>query len=234
MGRKVTRQPMPWLRPRLRAVNATASDLARHLDLPPVRVYEMINGKRKFQPGETEKTASFLKISEDQLVALIEGRIDADDVSIGEVSAIPWTNDTGQTALLMRATISSHGFWTLHVQGDWDEKIHPMLAVFPSTAFAIVVQDERNNPVYRARDCILIDPNLPVSPGDDVVLSSVTSLDSTHLPKVVAGQLTKMSETAWSLKQYAIGTERVFSRLRLPAAWRIVSRFSPVPNLSQQ
>ncbi|WP_298723783.1 hypothetical protein [uncultured Ferrovibrio sp.] len=121
---------MPWLRPRLRAVNATASDLARHLDLPPVRVYEMINGKRKFQPGETEKTASFLKISEDQLVALIEGRIDADDVSIGEVSAIPWTNDTGQTALLMRATISSHGFWTLHVQGDGTKRYVRCLLYF--------------------------------------------------------------------------------------------------------
>ncbi len=224
---------MPWLRPRLRAVNATASDLARHLELPPVRVYEMIKGRRKFQPGEIAKAASFLKIGEAQLLRLIEGKAGADDVGIDDVSALPWSAAGETTPPLIRTTLSSQGFWILHVKEEFGAADRPDLIPLPPTAFAIVVQDEHNSPVYRARDCILIDPELPVNPGDDVVLSNVTTIATDSRAEVIPGQLTNMNEAAWSLRQYAVGVERTFSKAQLPGAWKIISRFVPVMHLSQ-
>lgn len=233
MKRRVTRQPMPWLRPRLRAVNATASDLARHLGLPPVRVYELIKGRRRFQPGEIEKAASFLKIGEPQLLGLIEGRLSADDVGIDDVAALPWASSEGTALPLLRASLAPLGFWTLHVKDEFAAAPRPDLIVFPTAAFAVVVQDEHNSPVYRARDCILIDPRIPVAPGDDVALSNVAMIVAGSTPEIIAGQLTKMSDVAWSLRQYAVGVERTFSRTQLPSAWKIISRFAPVMDLSQ-
>src|ERR1700754_3762015 len=168
MARPKTIRPMPWLRQRLRAVNATATDLARHLEIAPARVYEMIKGQRQFQPREIEKVASFLKIGEAQLIKLIKGRVDSDDVSINTGNAVPWTNVNERSVQLLRTTLAPHGRWLLHVAKS-ERLRRPDLTRFSVDAFAIVVQDERNNPVFRARDRILIDPKSPVSPGDDVV-----------------------------------------------------------------
>jgi hypothetical protein len=219
---------MPWLRQRLRAVNATATDLARHLEIAPARVYEMIKGQRQFQPREIAKVASFLKIGETQLVRLIESRLDAKDVSINSVNALPWVNVSETSVRLLRTTLAPHGRWLLHVTKAHRIARRPDLIRFSVTAFAIVVQDERNSPVYRARDRILIDPESPVHPGDDVVLTSLTSLDMREDMYAIPGLLTKISEAAWSLKQYASGGERSFSRRHFPSAWKIVSRFTQV------
>src|SRR3546814_749455 len=105
--------------------------------------------------------------------------------------------------------------------------VRPDFIRFSMTAFAIVVQDECNSPVYRARDRILINPESPVTPGDDVVLGSgndLLTLDELHL---IPGQLTKMTATGWSLTQYADGHQRPFPIEQFPMAWKIVSRFMP-------
>jgi SOS-response transcriptional repressor LexA len=218
---------MPWLRHRLRAVNASATDLARHLERPPARVYEMIKGQRQFQPHEIAKAAFFLKIGEAQLLELIEGRVDAKDVAINSVNALPWANVSETSVPLLRTTLAPHGRWLLHVTNEEGDVIRPDFTRFSVTAFAIVVQDERNSPVYHARDRILIDPESSVSPGDDVVLSSVADLDTREEVHVIPGQLKKMSEASWSLKQYANADERSFSKRQFPSAWKIVSRFMP-------
>jgi plasmid maintenance system antidote protein VapI len=215
---------MPWLRQRLRAVNATATDLARHLEIAPARVYEMIKGQRQFQSREIEKVASFLKIDEPQLVKLIKGRVDVDDVSISTANAVPWTNVNEKSVRLLRTTIAPHGRWLLH--GAISERKRPELTRFSVVAFAIVVQDDGNSPVFRARDRVLIDPEISVAPGDDVVLSSVGDIDIHEDMYVIPGLLTKMTESAWSLKQYAGISERTFSKRQFPSAWKIVSRIT--------
>jgi len=215
---------MPWLRQRLRAVNANATDLARRLELPPARVYEMIKGQRQFQPHETAKAAFFLKLGETQLLELIDGRVDAKDVAIDDVSALPWATMNETAVPLLRTTLAPHDRWLLHVARE-GEALRPELIHFSVTSFAIVIQDERNSPVYHARDCILIDPESPVFPGDDVILSSTAELETREEVYVIPGQLTKMSETTWSLKQYANAGERSFSKKLFPSAWKIVSRF---------
>jgi hypothetical protein len=124
-----------------------------------------------------------------------------------------------------RATLASSGRWLLHVAKEQTAMTRSGFIRFSITAFAIVIQDERNSPVYRARDCILIDPESPVHTGDDVVPSSVTDFDTQEEPHVIPGHLGKFSEATWSLKQYANGYERSFSRRQFPSAWKIASRF---------
>jgi hypothetical protein len=185
----------------------------------------MIKGQRQFQPREIEKVASFLKIGEEQLVKLIKGRVQVEDVSIDTVNAVPWTNVSERSVRLLHTTLAPHGRWLLHVAKS-ERARRPELTRFSVLAFAIVVQDERNNPVFRARDRILIDPKSPVSPGDDVVLSSVGDVEMWEDMYVIPGLLTKMSEATWSLKQYAGISERSFSKRQFPSAWKIVSRFT--------
>jgi hypothetical protein len=219
---------MPWLRQRLRAVHANATDLARHLEIPPARVYEMIKGQRQFQPHEIAKAASFLKIGESQLLKLIEGAIDAREIGIDDANSVPWSNVSHLSVPLLRATLAAHGRWVLHLGREEGRVVRPEFARFSSTAFAIVVQDECNRPVYRARDRILIDPESPVSPGDDVVLSSESKIDAQETLHVIPGQLANMTEATWTLKQYANDVDRSFSRRQFPSAWKIISRFMRV------
>lgn len=218
---------MPWLRQRLRAVNASATDLARHLEIPPARVYEMIKGQRQFQPHEIAKAAAFLKIGNAQLLELIEGRVEAEDVAINNPNTMPWANVNEIAVPLLRTTLAPHGRWLLHVTNEEGGIIRPHFTRFAATAFAIVVQDERNSPVYRARDQILINPESPVSSGDDVVLSTVADLGTRRHAHLIPGQLTQSTETTWSMKQYANAEERLFSKRQFPRAWKIVSRFRP-------
>src|SRR3546814_18890508 len=105
--------------------------------------------------------------------------------------------------------------------------VRPDFIRFSMTAFAIVVQDERNSPVYRARDRILINPESPVTPGDDVVLGSGNDLltfDELHL---IPGHLTERTAAGRTLKQYADGHQRSFPTEQFPAAWKIVGSFMP-------
>lgn len=216
---------MPWLRQRLRAVNANATDLARHLELPPARVYEMIKGQRQFQPREIEKAAVFLKIGEEQLLDLIAGRADASDITIDDVRTLPWANASGMSVPLLRATLAPHGRWLLHIKKEEGKVSQPEFVRFSEKSFAIVVQDECNSPVYRVRDRILIDPESPLCLGDDVVLVSDTDFHDVDEVHVIPGRLTKVNEAAWTLTQYAHADERSLSRRQFPGAWKIVSRF---------
>jgi hypothetical protein len=68
------RYEMQWLRQRLTQIEKSPADLARWLEIPPPRVYEMLKGRRRLQQGEIGKTAQFLKMPEADVLALVEGR----------------------------------------------------------------------------------------------------------------------------------------------------------------
>src|SRR3546814_11854314 len=105
--------------------------------------------------------------------------------------------------------------------------VRPDFIRFSMTAFAIVVQDERNSPVYRARDRVLINPESPVTPGDDVVLGSgnaLLTLDALHL---IPGQLPTMTANGGSLTHYVDGHPRLFPRQQFPLDWKSIRRFIP-------
>ncbi len=226
MGRPKKTRPMPWLRQRLRAVNANATALARHLKIPPSRVYEMINGQRQFQAHEIPLAAMFLKIGEASLLKLIDGSLDTRDISINSMPmAVPWTNVGGDSVPLLRATLSLHDRWMVHAAEEQGALLQPDPYRFSPAAFALVVQDERNSPVYRAQDRILIDPESLAIVGNDVVLSSATAWDEHKELHVIAGRLEGASDEAWSLRQYATQQVRSYARKQFPRAWKIVGRF---------
>jgi hypothetical protein len=64
----MSKEKMPWLKDRLRAVGRTPAGLARHLSIGGPRVYEMIAGRRGMQPGEIEPAAGYLDWSVEELI----------------------------------------------------------------------------------------------------------------------------------------------------------------------
>ncbi len=217
---------MPWLRQRLRAIDATATDFARNLEIAPARVYEMIKGQRQLQAHELPKAATFLRISEACLIELLGGRIEAKDVSINATTeALPWASTAEKPVPLLFATLATNGRWLLRAPQEGRPGPREDFIRFPVTAFAIVVQDERNSPVYRVADRILVDPESVALAGDDVVLSSANTLNDHRDLHVIPGHLERTSETAWFIRQYAIGQEHPYAKRQFPSAWKIVGRF---------
>src|SRR6266700_7906574 len=109
----------------------------------------MIKGQRQFQAHEIQRAAEFLKIGEVQLLDLIEGRIEATDVEIESPPvALPWANLSNTSVPLLPATLAPNGRWLLHATQQQATMSRPDFLRFSITAFAMVVQDERNSPVY--------------------------------------------------------------------------------------
>jgi hypothetical protein len=52
---------MDWLKQRLKELERTPTQLARHLGIAPPRIYEMVAGRRSVQPSEIGKLAEFLQ-----------------------------------------------------------------------------------------------------------------------------------------------------------------------------
>src|SRR3546814_17432876 len=75
---------------------------------------------------------------------LIEGKLEAKDVTSDDVTALPWANTDVTSVPLLRTTLGPHGRWLLHVSRTEGAMVRPDFIRFSMTAFAIVVQDERN------------------------------------------------------------------------------------------
>ncbi len=61
-----------WIEVRLKKLKRRKSDLGEALSLPPSRVSEMINGRRRIQTHEISGLADFLKFSREEIIQLIE------------------------------------------------------------------------------------------------------------------------------------------------------------------
>lgn len=99
----------------------------------------------------------------------------------------------------------------------------PAFLEFSEKAFATKVLDNRNAPVYRARDTILIDPDEPALDGEDCVFTADPGAES-GAPAVI-GCLVSSTPTAWIAKQYAAKEQRELPKATFPNCWPIVGRY---------
>src|SRR3546814_7936949 len=79
------------------------------------------------------KAASFLKIGEGQFLKLIEGKLEAKDVTIDDVTALPWANTDVTSVPLLRTTLGPHGRWLLHVSRTEGAMVRPDFIRFSMT-----------------------------------------------------------------------------------------------------
>ncbi len=61
-----------WIEERLKKLKRRKSDLGEALSLPPSRVSEIINGRRRIQTHEISGLSDFLEINKEELIQLIE------------------------------------------------------------------------------------------------------------------------------------------------------------------
>ncbi|CAB4200144.1 HTH_XRE domain containing protein [uncultured Caudovirales phage] len=205
-----------WLGHRLRTVGKRPIDLARHLGIAPTRIYETLKGKRQIQPKEIARAAAFLEITETQLATAME---------TGEIPATtgPSPRDATtrpKTLTVKRAMLAGSG-WQMFDQTA-GEVPRPEFLEFSADAFALIVQDENNSPVYHTRDTILVDPGAPVTVGDDCIFSESVSDGSTG---VFLACLRRSTPTEWVVCQHGSKSEKKLSKKAYPTASVVIGRY---------
>lgn len=216
---------MDWLRPRLREINKTGVEFAKALGVAKARVYEMYKGKRQLQADEIEIAARFLGWTQTELLARIAGRDPAATGSDTEGRSSLRRDGAQLPTLLLWKSIaggSSRGgvFMLSGVKAGEVER--PDFLEFAEKAFATKVVTADNEPVYRPRDTLLVNPEeTPVS-DDDCVFSGPP--DHSGWQPAIVGCLIRSTPALWIIRQYAIPGERELSRKDWPNAWRIVGR----------
>jgi hypothetical protein len=189
--------PMTWMKERLTEVGKRPIDLARHLNIPPSRVYEMLKGERRIQPREIPLIATFLNMTSQQIV----GHLNVTDAT----PPVPvFSADAPLGPLVVwRGARGGDGGWIVFNEVAGEVARQDFLA-FSKSAFATMVIDALNEPVYRVRDRIVIDPASPCAIGDDCFLMNApeTVKPGDGTPAIM-GRLVKEEAQHWQLEQYA-------------------------------
>lgn len=108
------------------------------------------------------------------------------------------------------------------VQEKAGEVERPDFLEFAGKAFAIKVIDRENEPVYRLRDRVLVNPDDPVMEGDDCLFGDLKPPPGAES---VIGRLIRSTPTLWIIEQYAAKGERELPRKKYPNAWPLVGRY---------
>jgi hypothetical protein len=209
---------MNWLKSRLMEAGRKPIELARHLGIPPSRVYEMLKGERKIQPREIPKVASFLSLSPAQLVVLMAG-----GNGIQVASTTPTDAGLEGPLTVLRANRNQlNGEWTVY-KDKAGEVTRPDFMAYAPRAFAITVVDDANSPVYRVRDKVLVDPDTPIGIGDDCLL--VSDFVEGSGASALLGRLVKDDEKYWTLQQYNVDKPVKAPKSRCFAAHAVTGRY---------
>lgn len=216
---------MQWLKSRIEELGKTGVGLANALGLAKARVYEMYIGKRQFQADEIERAARFLEWTQDQLLARIAGRDEPVHKSDIEGRINLRRDGAHLPTLVLWKSVAGGGdrggaFMLNAVKAGEVER--PDFLEFSEKAFATKVVTADNEPVYRLRDTILINPEETAVEDDDCVFSGTPEGDG-RAPAVI-GRLLRITPTLWIIRQYAAKEERELARKDWPHAWRIVGR----------
>lgn len=216
---------MDWLKPRLKEIHKTGAELARVLGIAKARVYEMSRGDRQFQADEIERAARFLEWTEAELLARIAGR--APTVQKSDIEGrMSLRRDGAELPPLLvwksAAGGSGQGGAFMLSRSTADAIARPDFLEFAEKAFATRVVSADNEPVYRPRDTLLIDPEEEPILDDDCVFSFTP--DAKGWAPAVIGRLIRSTPTMWIIRQYAVEGERELPRKTWPNAWRIVGR----------
>lgn len=219
---------MDWIRERLRELGKSGAEFGRALGVPKARVYEMQKGARKLQPDEIGPAARFLDMTEADVVARLEGRrAPRRDHNVATGGKEPLRRNGNPIApLVIFKTVPVHkgrqdGFMIFAQQVGECER--PEFLRFSERAFAARVLDDANDPVYRRRDLVLVDPDTPPIDGEDCLFTD----DPTAITGAfgLLGRLIRSTGTCWYVRQYGAKTDRELTKSAYPNAWPISGRY---------
>lgn len=220
---------MHWIPARLKELGKTGADLAKALGLNnKQRAYaiwtpDKKTGKtRKINIEEAGPLSSFLQLPLEEILMKM-GRPEVlarHGTVIGAPDMHPRiAANPDENGVHFRAARAERGRWGgFMLYGDGSE-------VGAATLFYIKVIDEKNEPVYRLRDRLTIDPGYPIITGEDCVFST-DAWPPTGGFCVIARLLRDTPDT-WFC-QSIVGAEKFeLDRAEFKTAWPIVRRERP-------
>lgn len=115
------------------------------------------------------------------------------------------------------------GGWMLSAEKT-GEVPRPDFLFFSKRAFALTILNDRNAPAYRTRDTALVDPDSPITAGDDCLF--LNSPEAQGGAETVIGCLVRSTDKLWIIRQHASRRESELHRSEFPNAWLIVGRYN--------
>lgn len=216
---------MKWLKDRLREVGKLPIELARHLNVAPPRVYEMLNGKRRLQLHEIGPTAAFLEWPEAKVLE-----------HLGLPPAAKPINDARQPAQVLlpsdRDARASLEVWASAEGGEEGAMLIttgpidyiPRPAGLPVRgSFAVYLVGDSMSPAYEHGDQLFIDTNKPVRGGADCLF--VQELDDGTL-LALAKRLVRPTADKWRVQQFNPHKEFDLDRRTWSKAWTVTGKMN--------
>lgn len=227
-GAVVVGSLMDWLKTRIAEIGKTGVGLAAALGVPKARVYEMYSGKRKLQLNEVPAAAKYLEIPEDELIALaIRSGTPPSSFHKRETFSTGTPNMRGKRLpplIVWKTSAGGSGRGGAFVLSNEKagEAGRPDVLEFVESAFAAKVVNQDNDPAYRVRDLVWINPEEPPLDGDDCLFTSDPA--AVGGSDAIIGKLIRRTSSQWIISQYAVKGEQELNRREYPSAWLIVGR----------
>jgi len=208
---------MDWLKEHLERVGKTPADLARWLDIPPPRVYEMLKGKRRLQQDEIGRTAQLLGIAESRVLAMIEGKKDPGpglaEATIEppyppynvrhapEAPEPPIRTAMAKDVPVFGTSMGGDGTGDFELNGQIVDFVRrPPRLIGRADVFAIYVQGSSMSPWREPGELAYIERNRPPRSGDYIVVEF--QADAHNVRPALIKKLIALTPTKIKLQQY--------------------------------
>lgn len=216
---------MDWLEKRLKHLGKSGAALARAIGTSKQRIYEMYDGKRRFQQDEIARAARFLEWTEAELLARIEGRRVISVSKIGE-KVPPPASDKTLTPLVLYRAVPSHtdrrAGYMLQAE-QIGEIARPSELEFSPKAFAVKLLDASCEPAYRFLDTLLVDPEDPLIEEEDCIFTADEE-EPTGGHCVIA-RLIRSTDDMWITCGFQSKDETELPKSEFPYAWPIIGKY---------
>lgn len=217
---------MEWLKNRLAEVGRKPIELARHLGVPPARVYEMLAGKRRLQPGEYRAAAAFLAWPEARVLALAAGETEQDNlpevIPAPNTPLPPMRQEMAKDVPVYGTTLGGDGQGEFHFNGEVIDYVRrPPRLVGRKDVFVLYVQGSSMSPWREPGQMVYLEQNRPPRPGEYIVIEMAPSPGEEVKPAMIK-RLVSTSPARIRLRQYNPDKEFDVDRTKVRAIYRVM------------
>lgn len=221
---------MELLKRRLEDLGKKPIELARHLGVPPARIYEVLKGQRRLQTKEIGPTATFLHLPESTILAWARGPAAAVPQDSGRGPNVAAAQQSNQ--LEDRAPTRGLEVWASAEGGDEGAMLIttspidyiPRPAGLPVRgSFAVYLIGDSMSPAYEHGDQLYINANKPIRAGLDCLF--VREMDNGTL-MAMAKRLVLSTADKWRVKQFNPAKEFELDRRVWSKAWMVAGKMN--------
>lgn len=102
----------------------------------------------------------------------------------------------------------------------------PPFLRYSQFAFGVYVHGNAQSPAYEPRDLIIIDPNRPVSTGDDCLFVQGFNITEIQPFRAILRRLVTEEATEWTVRQFNPETVAKLAKVEWPRALFIAGKYN--------